>query len=593
MKIKKPNFTLFLMLTVFAFSCQEDVQDIIIEDEEEVAAPVNSDYFDDTISDAMSNNKADHEEEGDSEYDVSNATIIQLNGNSITVTGSDVEVDGTLATITNSGTFMIQGTLNDGQIAVDTESEETVKIILNSTQVSNSTNAPFNVISAEKVIVYLPDGSNSIFTDAAEYVYADEEEDEPNAAFFSKADLSFYGSGAITVNANYNDGITSKDGLVIGGGSFKVTSVDDGIRGKDYLVINDGEFTLATDGDAMKSDNDDDEDRGYILVNGGNFKITTSAGDGFSAETDLMITDGTFELTTGGGSGNFDEDISAKGLKAGVNNLLEGGLFTIDAADDGIHCDGNMAIQNGTFTIASGDDGIHADEQLTINSGTITITESYEGLESNIITINDGEIHIVSSDDGINAAGGADSSGTRPGQSNSFSSSSDSYIYFQGGYIFVDADGDGIDANGSISMTAGTILVNGPSSNGNGAIDYDRTFQISGGILLAVGSSNMAQAPSNTSDQNSILATFSQQSANTPVSILSSDGTNLLTYVPTKSFSSLVLSSPDFTDGSQFSLYTGGSVSGTGKDGFYENGNYTQGNLVSSFTITSNVVVVK
>lgn len=594
MKITQALYPVLFLGILFSSCNQTDADDIIIEDEDEVEAPVNSDYFDDDISSAMDANKADHEESGDDSYDTNDATIIQLNGSSISVSGTvaNVTVSGTLATITNSGTYTIQGTLNDGQIAVDTESEEAVKIILNDVKASNSSNAPFNVISAEKVIVFLPDGTSNTFSDTENYVFEDDD-DEPNATFFSKADLSIYGNGKLTINGNYNDALTSKDGLVIGGGEFIINSVDDGIRGKDYLVINGGDFTLNTYGDAFKSDNEDDEDRGYILINDGVFDVTTTGGDGFSAETDLMVIAGTFELNTGGGSSNYDEDVSAKGLKAVVNNLIEGGTFTIDSADDAVHCDGNIAIHYGTFDIASGDDAIHADEQLTINDGKITITESYEGLESNVITINGGEIRLVSSDDGINAAGGADSSGTRPGQSNGFSSSSNSYIYFQGGYIVVEAGGDGIDANGSISMTAGTVIVNGPASGANGILDFDGSFHISGGTLIGAGTSNMAQTPSSDSDQNSMIVYLSQQTTNTLFAIEDSDGNNILTFSPSLRYAAVVYSSPSLEDGKKFNIYTGGSASGTESDGLYTSPTYTQGTLVGSFTVTSNITTVR
>lgn len=43
-------------------------------------------------------------------------------------------------------------------------------------------------------------------------------------------------------------------------------------------------------------------------------------------------------------------------------------------------------------------------------------------------------------------------------------------------------------------MTGGTVLVDGPTSNGDGALDYDHTATITGGTLVAAGSSGMVQA---------------------------------------------------------------------------------------------------
>ncbi|MEQ6121827.1 carbohydrate-binding domain-containing protein [Reichenbachiella sp. MALMAid0571] len=576
-------------------SCQKDDDklSVVIEDDDQTETtsdPVYTEYFNQSISEAMESNKDNHEVSGDEKWEEEGAITIQLNETSITTTEGSVEINGTTATITKAGIYIIQGTLSDGQIMVNTEDEETVKIVLNNVSVTNTSNAPFGVMSAEKVVVFLPENTQNTFSDATTYVY-EGDEDEPNATFFSKADLSIYGTGNITVNANYNDGISSKDGLIISSGNFTINSVDDGIRGKDYLIIKGGTFNVQSDGDAFKSDNDDDEDRGYILIENGTFNVATTAGDGFSAETDLLIADGAFDLVTGGGSDSFDEEVSSKALKAGINNVIEGGTFTINSADDALHCDGNLVIGGGTFSIASGDDGIHADEELTINGGEITITESYEGLESNVLTINDGTIHLVSSDDGINGAGGNDGSGIRPGQGNS-SSSSKSSLYIQGGYIVVEASGDGVDVNGSIEMTAGILLVNGPAQGANGPLDYDNSFKISGGLLIAAGTSNMAQAPSSTSTQNSILLYLDSQSANTLFVVQNSEGEALVTYSPSVRYESIVYSSSKLVKSSSYKVYIGGSATGSETDGLYEDATYNSGTLVSSFTLSSTITQI-
>jgi hypothetical protein len=158
----------------------------------------------------------------------------------------------------------------------------------------------------------------------------------------------------------------------------------------------------------------------------------------------------------------------------------------------------------------TGDDGMHADAALTINGGAVTIPTSYEGLESAVITINAGDINVTSSDDGINVAGGTDGSGGMAGpgrggrgqggpgaqSSETFTYTGSYYLYINGGTITVNAGGDGLDANGAIEMTGGLVVVNGPTEQMNGALDYDGTFNISGGTLIAVGSAGMAQAPS-------------------------------------------------------------------------------------------------
>ncbi|MBN1996678.1 hypothetical protein JW935_03935 [candidate division KSB1 bacterium] len=69
----------------------------------------------------------------------------------------------------------------------------------------------------------------------------------------------------------------------------------------------------------------------------------------------------------------------------------------------------------------------------------------------------------------------------------------------------IKAVGDGIDINGSVMMTDGILLINGPIAQMNGALDYDSSFKITGGLVVAAGSSGMAMAPSITSTQYSVL----------------------------------------------------------------------------------------
>lgn len=536
----------------------------------------------------------DHEDSSDYVWDSASELNIVLNQNSISSDAAGVSIDGSVATITSAGNYNISGILVDGQIVVDIEDDdETTRLILDGVDMSSSSTSPIFVKNAEKVIIVLSDNSYNYITDAEEYVYEDSEEDEPNAAIFSKDDLSIYGSGALTVTANYNDGIKSKDGLVLEAANLTVISVDDGIIGKDYIHMVDGGITLNVEGDGLKSTNED-VDKGYVFIEGGTLSITSGA-DAIQAETNLKITNGAFSLTSGGGSdASLAEDDSAKGLKASMAIFISGGEFLIDAADDAIHSNNTVQIDAGTFEIATGDDGVHADSVLGLAGGDINITQSYEGIESAEITVDAGTVHIVSSDDGLNVAGGntaeqGEGPGGRPGQDN-FSSSGDYFLYMNGGTIVIDADGDGVDVNGTIEMTGGSIIVNGPTSNGNGALDYDGAFNISGGFLIAAGSSGMAQAPSNTSTQNSLLLTFNGSlSAGTLFHIQTEGGQEVVSFAPSKSYSSLSFSSSNLLKGSSYDVYYGGNSSGIETDGLYEGGVYSPGTLLTSFTVNDTV----
>jgi len=541
--------------------------------------------------------------------DNAEGVAIVLNGDSITAESNGVTVEDRVVTITSAGTYNISGSLTDGQIVVDTEDDDPVQLFLNGIQISNESTAPIFVANASETILVLAANSENYVTDGANYVFEDPEEDEPNAAVFSKDTMVITGEGMLTVEGNYSDGITSKDELTITGGTLIVNAVDDGIRGKDYLLIQNGNFIINSGGDGLKSDEEEDAELGYIMIDNGVFDIT-AGGDAVQGETDVLISGGEFTITAAGGSSaTIGEDDSAEGLKAGVSVIVDGGSFDINTADDAVHSNDSMVINDGTFVVATGDDGFHADASLTFNGGSIRITESYEGIESAIIVINDGKFWIASSDDGINVAGGNDSSGFGggpdggpgggpggggrhqggPGQ-DTFTANTDQYLTINGGYIFVDARGDGIDINGVATMYDGVLLVNGPTEQMNGAIDVDGGFTINGGFMVAVGSAGMAETAANASAQNALLMNFNGTiPANTLINIKDSNGNSILTFAPTVPYQSVAFSSADLVIGETYTVYYDGTATGTSVDGLYVDANYTPGTELGSFTITSNI----
>jgi len=132
------------------------------------------------------------------------------------------------------------------------------------------------------------------------------------------------------------------------------------------------------------------------------------------------------------------------------------------------------------------------------------------------------------------------------------------------------------------------VLVDSPTNNGNGPLDYNGSFNVSGGLIVAVGSFGMAQAPSDTSTQYSVLYNFDMaQAAGTLLHIQSQSGEEILTFMPTKEYQSVMISSSALQNGETYLVYTGGNSTGTVTDGLYEGGVYLPGTQVASFTISS------
>ncbi len=513
--------------------------------------------------------------------DVSGATTIALSGQSAAVTGTGAEVTDGVVTITAGGTYVVTGTMTEGRILVNAPKEE-VTLVLQDASITCSTGSPLYVYKSKATTLYLPEGTASTLTDGTDYTFSDSyssaEEEEPNACLYSKSDLVIAGSGSLTVNANYNNGITGKDTLFIQKASVTVNAVNHGINGKDSLTIKDADITVTSGGDALRSTNDSDTTLGYLVITGSALKLTAGE-DGIQAETTLTISGGTATVTTAGGAGqSISDDISAKGLKAGTQVTVTGGTFQLNCYDDAIHSNGDVTISGGSFTIATGDDGMHADDTLSISSGTIDITRSYEGLEGAKVLISGGNISLVASDDGINAAGGSDQSGSggfgfAP---DAFGGSGDYLIRISGGVVTVNVSGDGIDSNGDIEVTGGELYISGPTFNGDGTIDCDGSATITGGIVVAAGSTGMAENFGTASTQGSILVNLSGSAGQT-ITLKDSDGNILASFTPAKAFGCVVVSAPGVAQGGTYTIAAGGAsttvtmeslIYGSGMGGF-------------------------
>ncbi len=473
---------------------------------------------------------------------------------------STLDLDNKSVTITEEGIYTLSGSITNGSITVNTTGD--VKLILDNISIKNDTGPAIIIEAANNTVIELKEGTTNTLEDSSTYSNL-----EYDGCIFSKDDLIIQGTGTLKITSNYLDGIVSNDDLKIVDGTYIINSNDDGIRGKDSVYIQNGNFTINSESDGIKSTNDTESDKGYINIDNGTFNIE-SGQDGLQAETKLIINNGTFDITTGDGStsessaiykgfygGSSYDTTSSKGLKSTDNLVINNGTITINSQDDAIHSNNYVGIKNGTINISSGDDGIHADTEIIIDGGNIDITKSYEGIEANDITINDGEISIVANDDGINVSGGSDSSsmGGRPGE-NPMASTGSGILTINNGNIYVNAVGDGLDANGSIVMNGGTVYVDGPTNGGNGTLDYDQTFSIHGGTLIAVGSSDMAQSPSSSSTQNSLTFYLSSTYNAKKITLEDEDGNEIISYTPQKSYELVIISSQKIREGETYTL---------------------------------------
>ena len=398
--------------------------------------------------------------------------------------------------------------------------------------------------------------------------------------------------GTVNISAGTN-GIKStnteasdKGFISVTGGSFTVVANNDAFEAETVLSIEGGSFDITTGGGSanasMKSDGTPNRNWQNNMSNGGGgpneMGRPDDNGNGTGGDPPAMPTADntgltiktTANTTTDSDSTDTTDNTStsAKALKAGNEVNISGGEFKIDSADDSIHSNGNIVITGGNISAASGDNGMHADGNLTISDGTVDITKSYEGIEGSIVTIDGGTISVVASDDGINCAGGSDTGSTDRMGADQFSSQDGVELNINGGTVTIDADGDGLDSNGNFTMAGGTVYVCGPTNGGNGALDYNGTATVTGGTLIACGAVGMEEGFGDSSTQYSVLHDLgSTVSANEKLTITDSDGKEILSFTPTKTWQSVVFTSADLKEGETYTITAGSQSEAVTIDG--------------------------
>lgn len=483
-------------------------------------------------------------------------TVITGMGTGIQIDGDGAEAEGTSVLISQAGTYRLTGTVEGGQVAVETGENDQVTLILDGFSIVSYDQPAISSTRCGQLTIVLEEGTENLVADGDEVLVSagdageaegdgaaagtageDTAEDsaadmaarESDAAVFSQDNLVLEGTGSLTVRGTYQEGIHGKDDVVINSGTYVIESVNDGIKGKDLVEITGGNITVSAGGDGIESDHDTDEEKGVVQISGGTVSVQAAK----------------------------------KGIKASSLVEITGGDIEVDADDDGIHSNGDVIITDGSVLISSGDDGIHADKQAQVSGGQITVTESYEGLEGLSVEITDGTISLTAQDDGINAAGGNDNSGNEGTESggrenNPFAVTEGAYIRISGGQVSVYAGGDGIDSNGDFSVEGGTIYVEAAVSGANGILDFNGSGTITGGTFLGVGSAQMVQVFSEDSEQPVIVSYLSEtQSAGTEVRITGEDGSQLADETPGISFEMVIFSSPELEEGKTYQLEVG------------------------------------
>jgi len=390
-------------------------------------------------------------------YDVDSDISINCNGDCSTcISNHDgVTISEGVVEITTAGTYIVGGNL-EGQLRIAATKDDFIHLVLNNANITSFDGPAIFGSKADKVTITLV-GEN-LLNDPANYTLVDED-DEPDACLFIDSDLAINGSGNLTVIGNYKDAIRCKKDLRIVNGTINVQSaVDKGIKVKNSLCIKDGNINVNSTDTGIKVTRDDDAEKGYIVIDGGNV-VVSSGNDGIHAETHLTINDGFIDIQKSG-----------EGLEGQMIDIL-GGEIHIISSDDGINASKVGTLNEDDMGPMGGPMGGPMDDMQGMNS--MNRTES------------------------MGPGGMSPPNGMPGGMPGGKSSEVDSSVYINivGGKLYITSKGndvDGIDSNGVLYIGGDAevyVNVEGGNIYGNmAALDAEGTNAIvPGSTVFATG----------------------------------------------------------------------------------------------------------
>ena len=429
--------------------------------------------------------------------------ILQFNVDSVISNAPNVTATASRVIISQGGTYLLSGTLQDAQLTVEIPAGETARLVLCGVDMHCEWGPVIYSNGGGTVVLLLENGTENTLSDGKSYLYSGSKVRE--AAISVEGDLLLTGGGSLSVEAIHNDALRSEGTLAVAEGTLEITAWRDGLVAGQELQISGGQLSIAC-GRTGLSASSAKSGQGSVTLAGGTVALICG-GDGITAAGSLSATAGEYHITTGGGSGNASygetaekwglwgglpqqqpteeqpiinrEQIvsdSARGLSAGKSLALSGGTFTLDCSDAALYSVGSTKLSGSRVTISGGDTAITT-QQLTLSAGDVSILTARRGAVAEDMTLSGGSLSITAAEEGMTLSGGYDKSESAP-------AADLRKMTVTGGSLSICAGTHALDIGGSLFQSGGSLLLgSGREQNPLRAA----TAHISGGTLLAAG----------------------------------------------------------------------------------------------------------
>ena len=482
-------------------------------------------------------------------HDESQASQITLADQTATVTGQGASFSDQTLTITQAGTYVLTGIGKNIKLVVEAADTDQVHLVFqNLTLEGEGTLLQIN--KAQEVVISLAEGSQNALTESQA-----SDDEKVKATIHSQVPLTLNGTGNLTLTALTKNALEVEGDLKVLGGAYTVKAANHGFKAEGALDIEAATLTIEAGKDGLHAEHDETTERANISLNPTQLSIAATE-DGVDAGNELTIEGGTITVSQ-----------SEEGLEARVIRQL-GGDVTIKSSDDGINASAGSSSKSSDTSATSKT----TDASTTSNTADTSSSASQATATPAATSQADQANKDKNATPPSPPAGQAPPQGVQPPQNGQGpggmppggqeESDPSLQIILEGGTLTIDAEGDGIDSNGTVSISGGSLVVNGSVQGGNGPLDAAGDITITGGTVWALGTSDMLQGFAQGSTQASITANIAGTAGQTLI-ILDANGKEVARQTASKDFQAVIMSSADLVDGQTYTIQVEGTTQTT------------------------------
>ena len=479
-------------------------------------------------------------------HDESQASQITLADQTATVTGQGASFSDQTLTITQAGTYVLTGSGKNIKLVVEAADTDQVHLVFQNLTLEGE-GALLRINKAQEVVISLAEGSQNALTESQA-----SDDEEVKATIHSQVPLTLNGTGNLTLTALTKNALEVEDDLKVLGGAYTVKAANHGFKAEGALDIEAATLTIEAGKDGLHAEHDETTERANISLNPTQLSIAATE-DGVDAGNELTIEGGTITVSQ-----------SEEGLEARVIRQL-GGDVTIKSSDDGVNASAGSSSKTSDTSATSKTTDASATSNTADTSSSASQATATPAATSQADQANKDKNATPPSP----PAGQAPPQGGQPPQNGQGpggmppggqeESDPSLQIILEGGTLTIDAEGDGIDSNGTVTISGGSLVVNGAVQDGNGPLDAAGDITITGGRVWALGPSDMLQGFAQGSTQASITANIAGTAGQTLI-ILDAKGKEVARQTASKDFQSVIMSSAELVDGQTYTIQVEGTT---------------------------------